>query len=395
MNIQYIGKNEYGAFAFEKGAQQLGRTFSIRTCEQGACFLEDLTEELIRKPASWYIFDLSSLLDEAAILVGEVEKIRCATNAKVLIFAPGADTEGNVLVSFRAMGMDNIITEATNLGELQQQFTDYLQDKMPGLSPEQQEALVSDREKCYEELLAENPHLEQLEEPEEPRQNRIVKRRFGEVVKIAVVGAMEHIGTTTTALQLTKFLNLQEERSAAYLEHNHTNYVASCKRFYRCEKEEPTLGCMELLHMELYHDPRKIPEILQQGHRFFVFDYGSIETVKDHASLFEKDLILLVGGAKPNEIEPMTDAMRSIYEQKNVFYIFNYLFTESARQGVLDLQKGNEKKTFFLAPASDPFQYNPEHDAMFFAIMNADHEKTDVTQGKRKKRKRLFGGGER
>lgn len=83
-----------------------------------------------------------------------------------------------------------------------------------------------------------------LEEPEKAEKSDIItkpkpqthkkvqksqQRSGSRTLKIAVIGAMRRIGTTTVALQLVKYLNDQEEHAAAYLQYNNSDFITDLK----------------------------------------------------------------------------------------------------------------------------------------------------------------------
>ena len=392
MKYIYVGNHEFGRYAAKKEIEKEGGKLIEKTAEQGACFVEDMTTDLIKEAADVYIFDVSSLLDRIQNMVEEFDKVYQATNSVIIIYAPGYNPDSKLLVNLQAIGLVNQITEPENIGLLQEQFAALLQ-KPQKISEEKQEELLQQREKFYEEVVSENPQLEKIAPPPKDTFHvQIVKRKPGSMIKIAVVGSQSRIGTTTTALQLTKFLNLQEDGSAAYMEYDQSGYTLDCKKLYDCSQDSSRLGCVTIQNVDMHYDPRKINDICRQGYDFLIYDYGNIDKLQNLSSLFEKDIILLVCGGKANEFQKTTDAMRRVFDQKQVFYVFNYLFSEKDQNWVRNQQGLKSDQTYFLQQVSDIFVYNPEHDTMFFQILNADYEQKDAVDGKKGKWRRMFKG---
>lgn len=402
--IVYVGNNEIGAFAFKAEVVHLGETFLKCEGEDAPFLLKEKTEQLIQLAANLYIYDLTSLDGSEESITKEVQHIRQATDSRVVIYAPGYLEDSRILNSFRALGMDAIILEACNLGKLQEQLRSYITESYHSITAEESERFIENREETFEKILQANPHLERVEKESgntgfipsvegkpipEIKRKELCKKRGG--VKIAVVGSKREIGTTTLAIQLIKFLNGREDGCAAYLEYNNTGYVERLRNTYILDEERTENDCILFRNVEIYYNPRKMPEILSQGYDYLVYDYGSIEDLNELLSVFEKDLILLVGGAKPNsnEINKMTNAMRSVFDQKNVFYLFNHVHPH-IRNDVLKAQGEKSNRTYFMEYAPEPFLYNAEYDAIFLEILQSDYEKVDVTQGKRKRLSRLF-----
>lgn len=127
--------------------------------------------------------------------------------------------------------------------------------------------------------------------------------------------------------------------------------------------------------------------IISSGYQYIVYDYGDIKSISQ-SSAFEKDIIILVGGAEPDEIRAMTAAME-VFNQKNVFYFFNFT-PFSDREELLDMMEGYRNKTFFLDYIPDKFCYNPDLGGAFARMMESDYEVEDLTTGKEKRLGRIF-----
>lgn len=376
MKLIYVGNQEYGAYAFAEEAQQRGWAFCQKQNESELWFLEDWTQELIREAADWYILDLSAFLDTEPALRESIQALRQESGAEVLLYAPGFPPDSSLLRSLHSQGCA-IVTEAENLGRIRQQFAACVPERGHTQERKAHEVRVREQESFWEER--------------EPAQMDANPQRIPEMgqppcpapLRIAVVGSQSRIGTTTAALQLTSWLNQQEARCAAYLEYNRSGYTASLQALCRCETEDRHMQSVRYQNMDLYQNPERISEILQRGYRYLVYDYGALHTVRDRASLYEKDHILLVAGAKPGELEQATEAIRELFSQRHAWYLFNFLFTQEEQRSIRDLQEHLNQKTFFLAPASDPFVFCPQHGAIFSAILGRE-------PGQKEGRKRRF-----
>ena len=88
MKIIYIGNHPFASYALSEEANRHGDTFVERKLAQGET-LEDLQSELISQAATVYCFDLTSLPDSEEVLAEELEQIKQAVNARILLYAPG------------------------------------------------------------------------------------------------------------------------------------------------------------------------------------------------------------------------------------------------------------------------------------------------------------------
>lgn len=384
MKLIYVGNHDFASFALAKEAKQREGTYWQHEVSPGET-LQELEQELISQAGDLYCYDLTSLPDSEELLVSTIERIRQAVNAEVILYAPGYSPESRVLVSLRALGIGAVLFEDENLGALQKELHRFVEHPESQVSWEEQETLLQQRSQFYEQLRQEHPCLHE-DEPEEtapgacdplPSAKREQeKTRFirkpEKVLRIAVAGSQRRIGTTTAALQLVKFLNLQQEDSAIYLEYNGTGYVDACRNQYQVQ-EEPELSGIRFRNVRLYENPQKLSELLSCGYSYIIYDYGSLKEGADRSSIFEKDRLLLVGGGKLGELAPMTDAIRDVLDQKQVFYLFNYLHDCTKEQeDVRKLMRGSDAHTFFLSSAPDPFTYNPDHSPIFERILREE-----------------------
>ena len=378
MKLIYVGNQEYGAYAFAEEAQQRGWAFCQKQNESELWFLEDWTQELIQEAADWYILDLSAFLDTEPALRESIQALRQESGAEVLLYAPGFPSDSPLLRSLRSQGCA-IVTEAENLGRIRQQFDACVQERGHPEERKAQDMQVREPEPVWHEM-----EPVQTDSKQQAAAHLIPEQKqpfHPSPLRIAVVGSQSRIGTTTAALQLTIWLNQQEAHCAAYLEYNRSGYLASLQTLCRCEGEDRRMQSIRYQNTELYQNPERISDIAQQGYRYLVYDYGALQAVRERASLYEKDRILLVAGAKPGEMEQATEAIRELYSQKHADYLFNFLFTPEEQRSIRDLQEHLNQRTFFLAPASDPFVLCPEHAAIFSAILG-----TETDQRERRKR---------
>ncbi len=443
----YIGNNEIAAFAIKKICGSINQQYDEISMEGSLFYLKDLSETLIERAEQLYIFDVTAFSDSEETIVAEIDKLHRAANADIIIYAPGMSENSHILVSLAALGFTKIITEEENRTLLEAKFRTFIFSEKTSQADSKEE-LIENRESFYQKMCEENKTFAQIDQAEQqmrdagnfddgllegfiapslqgnelplhtdnekmksesgaflrippteqeeqeendfPKcQHPAIKRRTG-IIKIAVVGAMKRIGTTTAAMQLVKFLNLDEEQSACYLEHSGTGYVSRIRQRAELDEDDPAMGKISFCNVDLFYKPKKIADIMQQGYRYVVYDYGDFYSLDDfdESSLLDKDIIILVGGFEADELEPMTDALKEL-DAKNVFYVFNFV-DERDRPEVLAMMENQAEKTYFLEHCPSKYAYNPQHGPMFLGILNSDYEKEDVTKGKKKKKRRLF-----
>lgn len=429
----YVGNNEMGAFALLKLSRKMDHIkYEDFPVEPGAK-LSDYADKLISDPKDLYIIDITSFSDSEEDIVNAVDRICRGVNCDIIIYAPDLDPQSTILISFKAIGYNKIITQMMNQTQLLQELISAIEQ--PKVSPENvQEELIEQRSDEYDAVYESNPVLaaidermtitnpdfdfqipsmadvvneevpadSDLEEPEKAEKSDIItkpkpqthkkvqksqQRSGSRTLKIAVIGAMRRIGTTTVALQLVKYLNDQEEHAAAYLQYNNSDFITDLKEICCADVDTGKPDKITFANTDIFSDPRKVSGIISSGYQYIVYDYGDIKSISQ-SSAFEKDIIIIVGGGEPDEIRAMTAAME-VFNQKNVFYFFNFT-PLSDREELLDMMEGYRNKTFFLDYIPDKFCYNPDLGGAFARMMESDYEVEDLTTGKEKRLGRIF-----
>lgn len=429
----YVGNNEMGAFALLKLSRKMDHIKYEDFPVEPRAKLSDYADKLISDPKDLYIIDITSFSDSEEDIVNAVDRICRGVNCDIIIYAPDLDPQSTILISFKAIGYNKIITQMMNQTQLLQELISAIEQ--PKVSPENvQEELIEQRSDEYDAVYESNPVLaaidermtitnpdfdfqipsmadvvneevpadSDLEEPEKAEKSDIItkpkpqthkkvqksqQRSGSRTLKIAVIGAMRRIGTTTVALQLVKYLNDQEEHAAAYLQYNNSDFITDLKEICCADVDPAKPDKITFANTDIFSDPRKVNGIISSGYQYIVYDYGDIKSISQ-SSAFEKDIIIIVGGGEPDEIRAMTAAME-VFNQKNVFYFFNFT-PFSDREELLDMMEGYRNKTFFLDYIPDKFCYNPDLGGAFARMMESDYEVEDLTTGKEKRLGRIF-----
>lgn len=447
----YVGNNEMGAFALLKLSRKMDHIkYEDFPVEPGAK-LGDYVDELISDPKDLYIVDITSFSDSEEEIVNAVDRICRGVNSDVIIYAPDMDPQSTILISFKAIGYSKIITQMVNQTQLLQELLTAIEQPKVSPENVQEELIEQrndEYDEAYESnpVLAAidermsltdidfqipsmanvamegasggttfEPEKEKTENADVAKPHPVTETRSDvsdpveaitvmkpklqmrtpnpiprngmRTIKIAVIGSMRRIGTTTVALQLVKHLNDQEEHAAAYLQYNNSDFITDLKEICCADQDTGKPDKITFANTDIFSDPRKVSGIISSGYQYIVYDYGDIKSISQ-SSAFEKDIIIIVGGGEPDEIRAMTAAME-VFNQKNVFYFFNFT-PFSDREELLDMMEGYRNKTFFLDYIPDKFCYNPDLGGAFARMMESDYEVEDLTTGKEKRLGRIF-----
>lgn len=447
----YVGNNEMGAFALLKLSRKMDHIkYEDFPVEPGAK-LGDYVDELISDPKDLYIIDITSFSDSEEGIVNAVDRICRGVNSDVIIYAPDMDPQSTILISFKAIGYSKIITQMVNQTQLLQELLTAIEQPKVSPENVQEELIEQrndEYDEAYESnpvlaAIDERMSLTDIDfqipsmanaamegasagttfEPEKEKTENAdvakphpvteirsdvsdpveaitvmkpklqmktpnpIPRNGMRTIKIAVIGSMRRIGTTTVALQLVKHLNDQEEHAAAYLQYNNSDFITDLKEICCADVDTGKPDKITFANTDIFSDPRKVNGIISSGYQYIIYDYGDIKSISQ-SSAFEKDIIIIVGGGEPDEIRAMTAAME-VFNQKNVFYFFNFT-PLSDREELLDMMEGYRNKTFFLDYIPDKFCYNPDLGGAFARMMESDYEVEDLTTGKEKRLGRIF-----
>lgn len=447
----YVGNNEMGAFALLKLSRKMDHIkYEDFSVEPGAR-LSDYVDELISDPKDLYIIDITSFSDSEEEIVNAVDRICRGVNSDVIIYAPDMDPQSTILISFKAIGYSKIITQMVNQTQLLQELLTAIEQPKVSPENVQEELIEQrndEYDEAYESnpvlaAIDERMSLTDIDfqipsmanaamegasagttfEPEKEKTENAdvakphpvteirsdvsdpveaitvmkpklqmktpnpIPRNGMRTIKIAVIGSMRRIGTTTVALQLVKHLNDHEEHAAAYLQYNNSDFITDLKEICCADVDTGKPDKITFANTDIFSDPRKVNGIISSGYQYIVYDYGDIKSISQ-SSAFEKDIIIIVGGGEPDEIRAMTAAME-VFNQKNVFYFFNFT-PFSDREELLDMMEGYRNKTFFLDYIPDKFCYNPDLGGAFARMMESDYEVEDLTTGKEKRLGRIF-----
>ena len=157
---------------------------------------------------------------------------------------------------------------------------------------------------------------------------------------IGVIGSLDRIGTTTQAIQITRFLS-NIGQSVCYVQDNNS-------KEYEVE----------------------------------VYDYGC--PVNIPSDFFEKNIRIVVCGGSPDEIDRLTAMISQLYSDDKIYYVFSFVANHD-KQNVLDIMSERKSKCYFAPYSPDCFaQISDENADMYYDILGIE---------KPKKKKGLFRRG--
>lgn len=178
-----------------------------------------------------------------------------------------------------------------------------------------------------------------------------------QVVTVGVCSTERHLGATTQAINMTKYLSELLNIKACYIENNNHNSIIEI--YNTSNKEEVTYyentGKIEYEGIEMFMKSN-IGEIMNNNYDFYIFDFGSMEEMTDNDinNFLTKDIKFIVSGTKSWELRNLFEAFEKIGNDKSVNFIFN--FTQKEKRNFFRDNMGDYKdNTFFSDYIENPF----------------------------------------
>lgn len=178
-----------------------------------------------------------------------------------------------------------------------------------------------------------------------------------QVVTIGVCSTERHLGATTQAINMTKYLSELLNVKACYIENNNHNSIIEI--YNTSNKEDVTYyentGKIEYKGIEMFMKSN-IGEIMNNNYDFYIFDFGSMKEMTDNDinNFLTKDIKFIVSGTKSWELRNLFEAFEKIGNDKSVNFIFN--FTQKEKQNFFKDNMGDYKdNTFFSDYIENPF----------------------------------------
>lgn len=271
--------------------------------------IEDLERVALNKDYSCVVVDVSIWPLPQNEIVDALVKVAAAYHGKLIIYAAGYSIDCKLCSALRNQGITNIITSSI-LSYVKDEFMKFYNDKAPSSI-----------------IIPVKPSIEE-------------KKPITST--IAICGSQSRIGTTTQCMQLVKYLTSNGFKTA-YLELNDTEYVKKLKTLFGLSQNV-------FEGVELY-TPEQISSI--SDYDYIVYDYGSIKnSYFNMYSFLERQTKIVVCGAKPNEMEFSTAALKMFNLYKDVKYLFN--FVAKADENDISSLMG-EHKTYFSPLIPDSY----------------------------------------
>ena len=316
----------------------------------------------------YLIIDLQAIenltLDDE--IISKITLIRKMYNLRIIVIAQGYK-HGNILLGkIFNLGIYNIVTEIDDI-----KFKEELEK---ALSIEGMSFGNSIKYKIDNQIIAVNQTTKLIKE------NYI---RVKQTVNIGVVGTEKHIGATTMAINLTKYLSELTNIKACYIENNNHNSIGNLIENKEALYSE-NMNRITYKGIDMFLKPKNMSDILANNYNFYIYDYGALNelTEEEKMSFLTRDLKIVVSGNKIWEIPNLINCFQIIGEDTSTYLVFN--FAKESEKENFRISLGNywKERTTFSEYITDPFIVGNKY--FFETILKPYLINTDVTEKKKK-----------
>lgn len=174
-------------------------------------------------------------------------------------------------------------------------------------------------------------------------------KKAKQYITIAVAGTENHIGVTSQAIAITKFLN-SLKLNACYIQANNKQDIETISAIFDIETKD---GFFNYNEIDLYTKNKTINEI-EYGYDFYIYDMGNFNEIADINVFLDKDVKIIVSGTKAWEQDNLMNVLDKLEKQKDIKYIFNFT-SEVKKSEIATNMKKLGVKAIFSNYMPDPF----------------------------------------
>jgi len=291
----------------------------------------------------YLIIDLQAIINSTPEneIASSIELIRRMYNVRIIILAEGYK-EGNVLLGrIFNLGIYNIVTARNDV-----MFAEEIEKVF---SVEGMTFGNAMKYKISDSMLVIN------------KTTKVVKeniKRAKQTITIGIAGTEKHIGATTVAINIVKYLSELTNVTACYIENNNHNSIYSLVEDESLQTiYNDVLKKITYEGIDLYERPENLADILKFEYEFYVFDFGNFEEMskEEISSFLTRDLKIIVSGNKTWEISKLIETFMIVGEDINSYLIFNFVRNEDRDRFRESLGKFWKERASFSEFVPEPF----------------------------------------
>ena len=174
-------------------------------------------------------------------------------------------------------------------------------------------------------------------------------KKLKQCVTIGVAGTQNHIGTTSQALLITKFLT-DLKLNVCYIQANGKEDIQTLEDMYDITKKDDFISYENI---DMYEKDKTI-NAMGYGYDFYVYDMGNLQEINDIDSFITKDVRIVVSGTKAWEQDNLLKIFNKLGVLEDINFIFNFTPVEEQSEITKNMGKFGVK-TYFSKYVPNPF----------------------------------------
>ena len=281
---------------------------------------------------SHIIIDITGLTDSEDDIVDSIVAIKSMYSIRIIIVALGYTHGNSTLARLFNEGIYNFVT-ATTINEQEQELLE----------------CILKEGKQYKDSI----RFRQSEQITKSNKDKvIIKKEYKKIkqcVTIAIAGSQQHIGTTTQALLITKFLS-DLKLNVCYIQANGKEDIQTLENLFDVVKKDDFINYSNI---DMYSKDKSI-QAVEYGYDFYIYDMGILENIADIDSFITKDVKIIVTGSKAWEQENLLKVFNKLGILKDINFIFSYTPADSQKEIIHNMGKFGIK-TYFSEYTPNPF----------------------------------------
>lgn len=277
------------------------------------------------------IIDLTGLHDAEEDIVDAVVALKSMYNINISIIATGYEYGNSLLAKLFNEGIYNFIT-STNDKEIERDLLYCIQTG-----------------KNYRDSV----RFRTAEVINSSTDKIIIKKEYKKLkqcVTIGIAGTQSHIGVTTQALAITKFLN-DLRMNACYIQANNREDIETLETFFDVDSKE---GFFTYQNIDIYNKDKTVNAI-EYGYDFYVYDMGVLSEISDIDSFLTKDVKIIVSGSKSWEQDSLMNVFEAVGESTDINYLFNFT-AANQKEDIISNMGRLGVKTYFMNYMPNPLE---------------------------------------
>lgn len=342
--------------------QETGEDILLKSIEEDVDINEVLTR-ISRIAIKYLIIDLYAISDNDRLLKALIEYKIMHDQIQIIIIAPNC-LPGNLLihklvslVSIHDIIAPTINDDTENIG-IHEALLDHIHNPAPYKKAVRW--LMDDLLPNSSANNGNNPVRERRE-----RTVTIIKDKIVGTVIIAVVGTMNRIGTTHTAISIAKYLS-SLKYTVALVEHNKSAVFQIIKESYSNTLVGENYFCLDNIYFYPHDENNTLLDILEEDFNYIVLDMGIYNSC-DLSEFKRANVRVIVSGIKDWELSPLEKLLSegdTIF--KNIYY-----FTFADQKEFKEIKKSMDQLRCLNAPYNpNPFALNQENKDIFKDLLD-------------------------